>query len=1116
MIQIKSDVEVMQSNAKRGRKNLKDILQNDNNLIKNANLIHLPKTNEAAFAFGTTPNHTAQPSNTSNNNFDLLKLSSRPLNNENLGALHGNSATSPKQFSLPPTPQSPNTVQPHALAAHQQPHYVIDKNVVQIDTSSIQILLDNNELAPIVDLVQPGSLEPTLVPIDVKQLTSSKTNENSSHSKPAKQRKSDKSSASENHPPNEKQPKKPKFQKRTAHNAIEKKYRSSINDKILELKCKVAGPDVKLQKSGILKRALDYIYNLEGQNKRYADENKTLRNALQSISLNLNNMEVIQTILRTTNYTSNSHSEKMMMESSMPNTPPNSSSDCDSLFSSADSDFSSSSSGSPGSSSSSNQMPQSPSSPKLLNKKLNNQQQQKKSVKKTTKKEAMLDSSRVLLCMCVLSVLFFNPFNLLIPSNFGTEVSGNTANGAVYHADRQVINSRVLNSIDDGYDDMINVEMSNRSASTQASNNGFSIYSLGFLLSWVLNLCLILFFMVRVYVNGEAHVEISAKQEESIWQSYQRASKSFTKKNYKDSYDNLRAGLAELGQTVPNTKLQLTVGIVWHLIRLVLDKIYIGYLLTKLSIWYYEKRSMKLYKLCALFYYEMHKLSYLNVNSIDDLGQSAHASSILMKTIDERTGRLIKTSLFSYLSALYYMLASYNMCQTSTTFGEAADRSPRDTYNLCEFYISFSIYLSFYMPSKLFKRLANYIIQKKLVAILAKSDCDANNNSNNGRCKLNKMRKFLSNKIFLQFLADNGHLSLSPTKSVDDSKPETITELSEQERGKLLALISYKKRLFSSSFLYDSDETSFHFDKQDQQVNTTSSVACDFILARFQDYALHRLTNHILSQSGTVVADRAASQADNSNESVETVDFINKSEMSVSKQLEKEMAHLDQSEFESIKEIYELNLDYLSLSSSSSHSYIQKDTQFILMEFLKMLNNWKLRNFNYKVHNTNELRNVKKSEFVDSIIHILKAYEFLFSDGDEKKTFEHSKRSIDLLNEFNKLKTSANNSLVEQFELLVYDWILSSQTYLWSAKRSTDLDLFNQAFKRFKKIALNHPQISYKIKMYETVMMFTANRNPINLLNPATSKQFLFSKSNQDAFNSMSSVLKKFQVQIVE
>ncbi len=77
-----------------------------------------------------------------------------------------------------------------------------------------------------------------------------------------------------------------KFKKKTSHNAIEKKYRSSINDKINELKDRVAGPGAKLQKSGILRKALDYITNIENVNTRLCDENKMLRSTLKKISLN--------------------------------------------------------------------------------------------------------------------------------------------------------------------------------------------------------------------------------------------------------------------------------------------------------------------------------------------------------------------------------------------------------------------------------------------------------------------------------------------------------------------------------------------------------------------------------------------------------------------------------------------------------------------------------------------------------------------------------------------------------------------------------------------------------------------------------------------------------------
>lgn len=66
-------------------------------------------------------------------------------------------------------------------------------------------------------------------------------------------------------------------ERRTAHNAIERRYRSSINDKIVELKNIVAGNDAKLNKSAVLRKAIEYITNLELLNKKLEQENMNLR-----------------------------------------------------------------------------------------------------------------------------------------------------------------------------------------------------------------------------------------------------------------------------------------------------------------------------------------------------------------------------------------------------------------------------------------------------------------------------------------------------------------------------------------------------------------------------------------------------------------------------------------------------------------------------------------------------------------------------------------------------------------------------------------------------------------------------------------------------------------------
>ncbi|XP_010001893.1 PREDICTED: sterol regulatory element-binding protein 1, partial [Chaetura pelagica] len=70
-------------------------------------------------------------------------------------------------------------------------------------------------------------------------------------------------------------------EKRTAHNAIEKRYRSSINDKIVELKDLVVGTEAKLNKSAILRKAIEYIRFLQQSNQKLKQENLTLKMAMQ-------------------------------------------------------------------------------------------------------------------------------------------------------------------------------------------------------------------------------------------------------------------------------------------------------------------------------------------------------------------------------------------------------------------------------------------------------------------------------------------------------------------------------------------------------------------------------------------------------------------------------------------------------------------------------------------------------------------------------------------------------------------------------------------------------------------------------------------------------------------
>ncbi|XP_053678112.1 sterol regulatory element-binding protein 1 [Anopheles nili] len=65
--------------------------------------------------------------------------------------------------------------------------------------------------------------------------------------------------------------------KRSAHNAIERRYRTSINSCIIELKNIVVGVDAKLNKSAILRKAIDHIRHLQKQNNLLKQENMAFK-----------------------------------------------------------------------------------------------------------------------------------------------------------------------------------------------------------------------------------------------------------------------------------------------------------------------------------------------------------------------------------------------------------------------------------------------------------------------------------------------------------------------------------------------------------------------------------------------------------------------------------------------------------------------------------------------------------------------------------------------------------------------------------------------------------------------------------------------------------------------
>ncbi|KAI8798918.1 sterol regulatory element-binding protein 1-like [Biomphalaria glabrata] len=167
-----------------------------------------------------------------------------------------------------------------------------------------------------------------------------------------------------------------KGEKRTAHNAIEKRYRLSINDKIVELKDLVAGVEAKLNKSAILRKAIDMIRHLQRDNSRLKQENLNLKMILKKQNPN----DFL--LLNESMVTDTSDTSAMTPPYSDPPSGPSSPNQSDEYSN-----------------------PNSPSSDDLMSDDLIYSSQ-----------SGMLDRSRIFLCMFMFCVLIFNPFNYFFNS----------------------------------------------------------------------------------------------------------------------------------------------------------------------------------------------------------------------------------------------------------------------------------------------------------------------------------------------------------------------------------------------------------------------------------------------------------------------------------------------------------------------------------------------------------------------------------------------------------------------------------------------------------------------------------------------------------------------------
>ncbi|XP_075574560.1 sterol regulatory element-binding protein 1 [Pelecanus crispus] len=320
-------------------------------------------------------------------------------------------------------------------------------------------------------------------------------------------------------------------EKRTAHNAIEKRYRSSINDKIVELKDLVVGTEAKLNKSAILRKAIEYIRFLQQSNQKLKQENLTLKMAMQK---NQSLKDLVASCGRGAK--AEAPAEVVKAEVMEMLTPPPSD-----VGSPSHSSPLSLSGGSSNSSSDSE-----PDSPLCDHGKVKQERPPP-----SPSSQGMLDRSRMALCTFVFLCLSFNPLASLLrgsgaPASVGSP--GTAGPGRSIMAE----------------------------SGTVEEPWGWSQWLWPTLAFWALNAALVLGAVVRLFVCGEPVTRPHSEPSILFWRHRRQADLDLDRGDFAQGAQHLRTALGALGRPLPASHGDLACSLLWSLLRHLLQRLWVG------------------------------------------------------------------------------------------------------------------------------------------------------------------------------------------------------------------------------------------------------------------------------------------------------------------------------------------------------------------------------------------------------------------------------------------------------------------------------------------------------------------------------------------------------------
>nr|XP_010958524.1 sterol regulatory element-binding protein 2 [Camelus bactrianus] len=306
-------------------------------------------------------------------------------------------------------------------------------------------------------------------------------------------------------------------ERRTTHNIIEKRYRSSINDKIIELKDLVMGTDAKMHKSGVLRKAIDYIKYLQQVNHKLRQENMVLKLANQKNKL-LKGIDLGSLVDSDVDLKIDDFNQNVLLMS-----PPASDSGSQAGFSpySIDSE---------------------PGSPLLDDAKVKDEPDSPPVAL------GMVDRSRILLCVLTFLCLSFNPLTALLQWGGAHDLDQHPHAGS----------SRSMLSLESG-------------------SGGWFDWMMPTLLLWLVNGVIVLSVFVKLLVHGEPVIRPHSRSSVTFWRHRKQADLDLARVDLASTQANIiptrQPCLSVLGRALPTSRLDLACSLSWNVIRYSLQKL---------------------------------------------------------------------------------------------------------------------------------------------------------------------------------------------------------------------------------------------------------------------------------------------------------------------------------------------------------------------------------------------------------------------------------------------------------------------------------------------------------------------------------------------------------------